>query len=62
MVVDIPNDAQFATGKYVGAKIIEHMTYRPRVKPEQKPMSAPCSNDGAYRLISAAMGRIGNCN
>ena len=36
VVVDIPKDVQFATGKYVGPKNIEHKTYRPRVKPEQE--------------------------
>ena len=35
VVVDIPKDVQFATGKYVGPKNIEHKTYRPRVKPDQ---------------------------
>ncbi len=35
VVVDIPKDVQFAKGKYVGPKNIEHKTYRPRVKPEQ---------------------------
>ena len=34
VVVDIPKDVQFAIGKYVGPKNIEHKTYRPRVKPE----------------------------
>ncbi len=34
VVVDIPKDVQFAKGKYVGPKNIEHKTYRPRVKPE----------------------------
>ena len=34
VVVDIPKDVQFAKGKYVGPKNIEHRTYRPRVKPE----------------------------
>ena len=33
VVVDIPKDVQFAKGKYVGPKNIEHKTYRPRVKP-----------------------------
>src|SRR3954470_24160878 len=35
VVVNIPKDVQFATGKYVGPKNIEHKTYRPRVKPDQ---------------------------
>jgi acetolactate synthase-1/2/3 large subunit len=35
VVVDIPKDVQFATGRYVGPKNIEHKTYRPRVKPDQ---------------------------
>jgi len=35
VVVDIPKDVQFATGKYVGPKNIEHKTYRPKVKPDQ---------------------------
>src|SRR5437016_104074 len=34
VVVDIPKDVQFAKGKYVGPRNIEHKTYRPRVKPE----------------------------
>ncbi len=38
VVVDIPKDVQFAKGKYVGPKNIEHKTYRPRVKPEPKPI------------------------
>ncbi|WP_415005942.1 biosynthetic-type acetolactate synthase large subunit [Aestuariivirga sp.] len=36
VVVDIPKDVQFAKGKYVGPKNIEHKTYRPKVKPEQE--------------------------
>ncbi|MBI2717459.1 MAG: acetolactate synthase 3 large subunit [Rhizobiales bacterium] len=36
VVVDIPKDVQFATGKYVGPKNIEHKTYRPKVKPDQE--------------------------
>jgi acetolactate synthase-1/2/3 large subunit len=36
VVVDIPKDVQFAKGRYVGPKNIEHRTYRPRVKPEQE--------------------------
>jgi len=36
VVVDIPKDVQFAKGRYVGPKNIEHKTYRPRVKPEQE--------------------------
>jgi acetolactate synthase I/II/III large subunit len=48
VVVDIPKDVQFATGKYVGPKNIEHKTYRPRVKPEQDSIRA------AVELISKA--------
>ncbi len=40
VVVDIPKDVQFATGKYVGPKNIEHKTYRPRVKPDQNAIRA----------------------
>jgi acetolactate synthase-1/2/3 large subunit len=35
VVVDIPKDVQFATGRYVGPSNIQHKTYRPRVKPDQ---------------------------
>src|SRR6187401_2340179 len=40
VVVDIPKDVQFATGKYVGPKNIEHKTYRPKVKPDQNAIRA----------------------
>jgi acetolactate synthase I/II/III large subunit len=36
VLIDIPKDVQFAKGKYVGPKNIEHRTYRPKVKPEQE--------------------------
>jgi acetolactate synthase-1/2/3 large subunit len=48
VVVDIPKDVQFAKGKYVGPKNIEHKTYRPRVKPDQQAIRA------AAELIAAA--------
>ena len=48
VVVDIPKDVQFATGKYVGPKNIEHKTYRPQVKPNQDAIRA------AVELISKA--------
>ncbi len=48
VVVDIPKDVQFATGKYVGPKNIEHKTYRPKVKPDQDAIRA------AVELISKA--------
>jgi acetolactate synthase-1/2/3 large subunit len=32
VVVDIPKDIQFAKGKYVGPKNIQHKTYRPKMK------------------------------
>ena len=48
VVVDIPKDVQFATGKYVGPKNIEHKTYRPRVKPDQSAIRA------AVELIATA--------
>ncbi len=48
VVVDIPKDVQFATGRYVGPKNIEHKTYRPRVKPDQDAIRA------AVELISKA--------
>jgi acetolactate synthase-1/2/3 large subunit len=40
VVVDIPKDVQFAKGKYIGPKNIEHKTYRPRVKPDQNAIRA----------------------
>jgi acetolactate synthase I/II/III large subunit len=40
VVVDIPKDVQFAKGRYVGPKNIEHKTYRPRVKPDQNAIRA----------------------
>ncbi len=48
VVVDIPKDVQFATGRYVGPKNIEHKTYRPRVKPEADAIRA------AVELIATA--------
>ena len=48
VVVDIPKDVQFAKGRYVGPKNIEHKTYRPRVKPEQDAVRA------AVELIASA--------
>jgi acetolactate synthase I/II/III large subunit len=48
VVVDIPKDVQFATGKYVGPKNIEHKTYRPQVKPQQDAIRA------AVELIAKA--------
>jgi acetolactate synthase I/II/III large subunit len=48
VVVDIPKDVQFATGKYVGPKNIEHKTYRPKVKPDLDAIRA------AVELISKA--------
>jgi len=32
VVVDIPKDVQFASGKYTGSKDVKHKTYQPRVK------------------------------
>ena len=34
VVVDIPKDVQFASGKYTGASQITHKTYRPKLKAE----------------------------
>ncbi len=48
VVVDIPKDVQFAKGRYVGPKNIEHKTYRPKVKPEQNAIRA------AVELIASA--------
>ncbi len=48
VVVDIPKDVQFATGRYVGPKNIEHKTYRPKVKPDQNAIRA------AVELIASA--------
>ncbi|WP_395690058.1 biosynthetic-type acetolactate synthase large subunit, partial [Aestuariivirga sp.] len=48
VVVDIPKDVQFAKGRYVGPKNIEHKTYRPRVKPDQEAVRA------AVELIASA--------
>src|SRR5215204_4841372 len=35
VVVDIPKDVQFATGRYIGPTNIQHKTYRPKVKADQ---------------------------
>jgi acetolactate synthase-1/2/3 large subunit len=48
VVVDIPKDVQFAKGRYVGPKNIEHKTYRPQVKPNQDVIRA------AVELIAKA--------
>ena len=48
VVVDIPKDVQFAKGRYVGPKNIEHKTYRPKVKPDQNAIRA------AMELIATA--------
>ena len=48
VLIDIPKDVQFATGKYVGPKNIEHRTYRPKVKPDQHAIRA------AAELIASA--------
>jgi acetolactate synthase-1/2/3 large subunit len=48
VVVDIPKDVQFAKGRYVGPKNIEHKTYRPKVKPDQNAIRA------AVELIASA--------
>ena len=40
VVVDVPKDVQFAKGRYVGPKNIEHKTYRPKVKPDQSAIRA----------------------
>ena len=48
VVVDIPKDVQFAKGRYVGPKNIEHKTYRPQVKPDQNAIRA------AVELIATA--------
>jgi acetolactate synthase-1/2/3 large subunit len=48
VVVDIPKDVQFAKGRYVGPKNIEHKTYRPQVKPLQEAIRA------AVELIAKA--------
>ncbi|MCA3575269.1 MAG: acetolactate synthase 3 large subunit [Aestuariivirga sp.] len=48
VVVDIPKDIQFAKGRYVGPKNIEHKTYRPKVKPDQNAIRA------AVELIASA--------
>jgi acetolactate synthase-1/2/3 large subunit len=40
VVVDIPKDVQFATGRYVGPSNIQHKTYRPKVKPDQSAVKA----------------------
>ncbi len=36
VVVDIPKDVQFATGKYQGRTNVQHPTYRPQVKGDQQ--------------------------
>ena len=48
VVVDIPKDVQFAKGRYVGPKNIEHKTYRPQVKADQNAIRA------AVELIATA--------
>ncbi|MFL5259111.1 MAG: acetolactate synthase 3 large subunit [Hyphomicrobiales bacterium] len=48
VVVDIPKDVQFARGKYIGPGNIQHRTYRPKVKPDQKAVAA------AIELIARA--------
>jgi acetolactate synthase-1/2/3 large subunit len=48
VVVDIPKDVQFARGRYVGPKNIEHKTYRPKVKPDQSAIRS------AVELIASA--------
>ncbi|MEY3082224.1 MAG: hypothetical protein RJA94_2209 [Pseudomonadota bacterium] len=48
VVVDIPKDVQFAKGRYVGPKNIEHKTYRPQVKADQAAIRA------AVELIATA--------
>ena len=48
VVIDIPKDVQFAKGKYIGPKNIEHKTYRPKVKPDQSAIRA------AVELIATA--------
>jgi acetolactate synthase-1/2/3 large subunit len=48
VVVDIPKDVQFARGKYIGPGNIQHRTYRPKVKPDQKTVAA------AIELIARA--------
>jgi acetolactate synthase I/II/III large subunit len=48
VVVDIPKDVQFAKGRYIGPKNIEHKTYRPQVKADQNAIRA------AVELIATA--------
>lgn len=48
VVVDIPKDVQFARGKYIGPGNIQHRTYRPKVKPDEKAVAA------AIELIARA--------
>ncbi|MCA3554693.1 acetolactate synthase 3 large subunit [Aestuariivirga sp.] len=48
VVVDIPKDVQFARGRYVGPRNIEHKTYRPQVKADQNAIRA------AVELIATA--------
>jgi len=40
VVVDVPEDVQFATGLYHGPKNIEHKTYKPRLKADQAKIQA----------------------
>jgi acetolactate synthase-1/2/3 large subunit len=40
VVVDIPKDVQFATGRYSGPGNIQHKTYRPKIKPDQGAVKA----------------------
>ncbi|HRF09457.1 MAG TPA: acetolactate synthase 3 large subunit [Xanthobacteraceae bacterium] len=40
VVVDIPKDIQFATGKYTGPKNVEHKSYRPKLKGDMPKIQA----------------------
>jgi acetolactate synthase-1/2/3 large subunit len=48
VLVDIPKDVQFATGTYVGPEAVEHKTYHPRVKGDDRATKA------AVELIAKA--------
>ncbi len=48
VVIDVPKDVQFGSGNYVGPSNIQHKTYRPRLKAEERQIMA------AVELIAKA--------
>ena len=61
VVIDIPKNVQFAKGKYVGPKAIEHRTYHPRTEPQDKRIEeAVALMAGAQRPIIYSGGGVIN--